>query len=71
MTAAKDKNAPVETVGEVAAESPTGLDRTVVVDVDRDAREVVVTVGDSKARLDAVAMAELIKRANRAFAEVS
>jgi 2-hydroxy-3-keto-5-methylthiopentenyl-1-phosphate phosphatase len=67
---AREKEAP-ETVGEVAAESPTGLDRSVVVEVDRDAREVIVSVGDSKARLDAVAMAELCKQTNRAFVEVA
>lgn len=68
---AKEKEPPVETVGEVAAESPTGLDRVVTVEVDRNAREVIVSVGDSRARLDAVGMAELIKQANRAFAEVA
>lgn len=65
----KDTEAPP--AESVAAESPTGLDRSVSVEVDRDAREVVVAVGDSKARLDVDAALAFRRLVEHAYLEVA
>lgn len=62
------KTEPVEAV---VAESPTGLDREVLVEVDRDSRSVVVGVGDSKAVLSGHELHEFKRALERAFLEVS
>lgn len=57
--------------GAIDAESPTGLERTVEVDVDKDARAVVLAIGDSKAVLDVTAASQFRLLLDRAFMEVA
>lgn len=67
----KTEAPPAESGGTVVAESPTGRDRAVTVEVDRDAREVVLAVGDTKVRLDAHDLLGLRQLLTQAWLEVA